>query len=104
MSKKMSTVISNIDPNTYRAYKQATGPKRDTSPLLIIKKDRDMLSHCFVAKEIRFNWIKDPNNYQNFNIKGDMKKYKNKANSNWDGLIYVNKKNSIDKKLEIVKK
>ena len=95
--KKLSSVLSNTDQNTYRAFKMAldntkSRTERNTnlnSPVNMKKKEYNMSKNPFGLTEKRFKWQDEHPNNMGFKLQGNLKTYNyTKRETHWD--VFVN--------------
>jgi hypothetical protein len=116
VQRRMSNKFSNLDPNTYRAFKQMvpnitnsktrpTSPKqvtekqnfcskaiksRNSSKLELLKPTNNISKFPFALTEKRFKWQTNRfiNENPEANIQGKNKLYRHKNRSgNWEGVV-----------------
>ena len=104
LGKKTSTVISNLDSNTYRAMKLAIKDSHDRkqrsiSLLLNLRKKNDLMKYPFCLKEERFKWqtnktLNDPHDIDLSKTLSYLKKPL--SSMKWDGFNIISKFNERD--------
>jgi hypothetical protein len=101
--KRYSTIFSNIDANSYRAFRAAinskngeykSSPKRSKSLSVDpLKNENNISGSSFALKSKRFQWQTDSFQNSVVQLNGDLKDYQNGKNNsllNWDGLNTLN--------------
>jgi hypothetical protein len=104
LGKKTSTVISNLDSNTYRAMKLAIKDSNDRkqrsiSLLLNLRKKNDLMKYPFCLKDERFKWqtnkaLNDPHYIDLSKTLSFVKKPL--SSTKWDGFNIISKFNERD--------